>query len=386
MKRVTLFPLFLVVLFLSLFLASCAVPAENTQPPDENLPAVENQPPAATEAVNAPSAYTATDALGRTLTFETPPQRIVLTGKGLFMVADALYVFPEMGERLAATGDTGQGRSANFIPLLDPNYDAKNVLEGDAGPEQIAATQPDLVILKSYLARSLGEPLESLGIPVFYVDLETPEQYARDLAALGELLQNPERAAEVLDYFEKRLDLVTDGLAGVAEDEKPRVLMLYYSDRDGEIAFNVPPLSWIQSTIVTTAGGAPVWAEANPVDGWMKVSLEQVAAWDADVILMISYFKHVDELTAELKADPQWQALRAVQEDTLYGFPGEVYSWDQPDPRWILGQLWLAKTLYPERFADLDLQAEIFAFYRTLYNLSPETVTEQILPLLKGDL
>ena len=165
-----------------------------------------------------------------------------------------------------------------------------------------------------------------------------------------------------------------------------RVLLLYYSDRDGEIAFNVPPLSWMQTTQVEQAGGVPVWADANPGGGWTKVGLEQVAAWDADVILLVSYFRSVDEVTAELKADPQWQALRAVQAGKLYGFPGDYYSWDQPDTRWILGQMWLAKTLHPDLFSDLDLQAELLEFYSTLYALDGASVEQEILPRLKGDL
>lgn len=109
------------------------------------------------------------------------------------------------------------------------------------------------------------------------------------------------------------------------------MLLLYYSDKDGEVAFNVPPMPWIQTIMVEDAGGTPVWAEANPGGGWAKVSLEQVAAWDADVVLLVSYFRSPEEVVAELQANPQWQQLSAVQNDRLYAFPGDFYSWDQPD-------------------------------------------------------
>jgi iron complex transport system substrate-binding protein len=326
------------------------------------------------------------DALGRTLTFESVPQRIVLAGRALFMIADALYAFPQAAERVVVTGDTGQGGDNNFIALLDPAYPVKAVLAGDASAEQIAAADPDVVVLKSYLAETLGAPLEVLGIPVVYIDLETPEQYARDLEILGQLFQQPERAGELLEYYQTKLFNTTQALASLDETTKPRVLLLYYSDRDGEIAFNVPPMNWMQTTQVEQAGGVPVWADANPGGGWTKVGFEQVAAWDPDAILLVSYFRNVDEVTAELKADPQWQALRAVQDGKLYGFPGDFYSWDQPDTRWILGQMWLAKTLHPDLFADLDLPSELGEFYRTLYALDETTLEQEILPRLKGDL
>jgi iron complex transport system substrate-binding protein len=32
-----------------------------------------------------------------------------------------------------------------------------------------------------------------------------------------------------------------------------------------------------------------------------------------------------------------------------------------------LGELWMAKTLYPERFADIDMQAQADAYYKEFY-------------------
>ncbi len=37
-----------------------------------------------------PGGYSVTDALNRTVRFQHPPRRIVLTGRALFMIADAL--------------------------------------------------------------------------------------------------------------------------------------------------------------------------------------------------------------------------------------------------------------------------------------------------------
>lgn len=63
---------------------------------------------------------------------------------------------------------------------------------------------------------------------------------------------------------------------------KPRVLILDYSDKDGNVAFNAPRMSWIQTQMVEMAGGDPIWADTNPSKGWTQVMLEQIAAWDAD--------------------------------------------------------------------------------------------------------
>lgn len=359
--------LFMVCLVL---LAACSGPAASQ---------MSSPPPA--EPANA--SITVTDALGREVTLPGPPQRIVLVGKALILIADAVYTFPEAPARIVALGTASQGTD-NFISLIDPAYADKAIIEQDAGAEQIAALQPDLVILKSYLADTTGAPIEALGIPVIYVDFETPEQYTRDLAILGTVFQNDTRAQEVSAYYQSRVDQIQTVLEGVSG--RPRVLMLYYSDRDGNVAFNVPPLSWMQTRLVEMAGGVPVWADANPGNGWTQVSLEQVAAWDADQIFIISYTADSSDVVVGLKADPNWQSLRAVQEGSLHAFPGDLYSWDQPDTRWILGLTWLAGRLHPECFPNLDIVGEAQQFYQTLYGLDQAFFDQYIRPTFKGDL
>lgn len=337
------------------------------------------------EPVAAPtSQMTVTDAMGRATQFAQPPQQIAVAGKGIFMVADALYMFPEAKTRVTTLPRGGQSTN-DFLSLVDPGYNQKTFFEGDVGPEQIVAAKPEAVVLKSMVAEKLGKPLEQLNVPVVYVDLETPEQYFKDIVTLGQLFNNDAQAKVISNFYQSRLDRISQALQGLTEDQKPRVLMLQYSDKGGEVAFNVPPTQWIQTTMVSLAGGQPIWGEASLGGGWTVVSLEQIAAWNPDEIFIINYNSNVEDTVAGLKQNPQWQALKAVQSDKLYAFPKDYYSWDQPDTRWILGLSWLAKTIHPDHFTDLDMTQEINGFYQQLYGLDEATVKDKILPLLTGD-
>ncbi len=341
-------------------------------------------PTAAPAATPTPAGFTVTDALGRKVTFAKPPQRIALAGRAVTLVTDAVYLFPAAPARVVALAKNTQGK--DFVPVIDPNHESKLKLETQVGPEQVAAAKPDVVLLKSYMADTLGKPLESLVIPVVYVDLETPEQYQRDLATLGQVLGDPARAKQVSAFYQERVERVTKALAGLSDDKKPRVLLLYYNDKDGQIAFNVPPMEWVQTWMAQTAGGRPVWQDANLGQGWTKVILEQVAAWDADQIYIIAYTGNVEDVVKRLKADPQWQALRAVKQNKLYAFPADYYSWDQSDTRWILGLTWLAGKIHPDRFANLNIQQEVRTFYKEMYNLDDAAFQKHIQPNLVGDL
>lgn len=387
---------FSAIVVLSMILAACAptaTAAPTTAPiVSTEAPTQAAQPEAsaaaaepATQALTPAGGYSVTDALGRALTFNEIPSRIVITGKALFMLADAVFMFPEASQRVIAMGSPSQS-DKNFLQDFDPSYSSKTILASDAGAEQIAALKPDLVILKSYLADSIGKPIEALGIPVLYLDFETPEQYSRDVSTLGQLFQNPGRAKEINAYYEAQMAKITAPLKDLPADQKPKVLLLYYNNKENAVSFNVAPKSYIQYTMTETAGGQVVWEDASTGKGWTTVTIEQIASWNPDQIYLISYVQNVAEVVKMLKTDPQWQGLKAVKENQLYGFAGDYFSWDEADPRWILGQTWLASMIHPDLFKDLNITKEAAGFYQTLYNVDEETFNSKILPKFTGDI
>jgi iron complex transport system substrate-binding protein len=342
-----------------------------------NTSTEETQPPQSDE-------ITVVDALGRTVDFARPPQRIVIAGKAALIVADAVYLFPEAQERVVALVRAKQN-VGDFLVFVDPTFDSKMLLDVEAGPEQIAPTNPDVVVLKSYMFEQLGQPLEQIGIQVVCVDLETPEQYFSDLTTLGQLFGDETRAEEIRSFYQSRLERVSQGLQELDQDQKPRVLVLQHSAQGGEVAFKVPAASWIQTTAVELAGGIPVWKEDVQGGGWIVVNFEQIAAWNPDMIFVIDYQSDSAQVVEELKSDPQWHMLQAVQDGQIYGFAADVFSWDQPDPRWILGLTWLAQKTHPDSFSDLDMMQEIHQFFEQLYGMEQAAITDHILPNLQGD-
>lgn len=328
---------------------------------------------------------TITDSTGHSVTLESLPERVVLAGKATIMVQDAVYLFDEAHERLVGIENRNQSLYS-FIPLIDPALDDKSILEKNAGAEQIAALQPELVLLKNYMTEQLGTPLEALGIPVLYLDLETPEAFYKDIATLGKAFGNEKRADEIVDFFQSRVEDVTQASSDLTAEDKPTVLILEYSNDGGEVAFSVPPVTWLQTDMVEMTGGTPVWVDEAHGGGWMIVTIEQIAAWDPDKIFIIDYAGDASSVVEGLKTDSLWMNLSAVQNDELYAFAFDIYSWDQPDTRWILGLEWMATKMHPELFSDIDIMAEVENFYSQLYGMDSESIQSNILPLLTGDI
>jgi iron complex transport system substrate-binding protein len=345
------------------------------------------RPPADAPPVPSSASLSVVDAAGRSVSFDRPPRRIAIAGRAAFMIENAVYLFPEArdagidffgGQALQRVG------ADDFLSLVAPSRQAARPFDAQAGVEQIAATRPDAVLLKSS-ARRTGDALARIGIPVVFLDLETPAQYERDLAILGQLLAAPAQAAERIAYYRRIADFVAQRTASLPAAAKPRALLLQYDDRSGTLAFSVPPTDWIQTELVQRAGAVPVWTHADRRGAWTLVNLEQIAAWDPDVVFVVQYRTDASHAVDAIRADPRWQSLRAARDNRILPFPGDFCSWDQPDPRWSLGLLWLASRLHPDLFADLDFQAEIFRFY-ALYGLDADAVRNHVFPLLPKEL
>jgi iron complex transport system substrate-binding protein len=221
---------------------------------------------------------------------------------------------------------------------------------------------------------------------VVYLDLETPEAFYQDIFVLGQVFGKPDRADEITGFYQERVSRVEELVSEIEQDQKPRVLILQYSDSGGEVAFKVPPVSWLQTRMVEISGGSPVWKDLEISGGWTVISLEQIAAWDPDQIYLIDYAGNASVIKTDLRDNPIWGNLRAVKDDQLYAFGYDFYSWDQPDTRWILGLQWLATKIHPDLTGEIDIMEEVIAFYTTLYNLDAEVIDLEILPNLTGDL
>jgi iron complex transport system substrate-binding protein len=323
--------------------------------------------------VFASGPYAVTDALGRSLSFWRIPERIVIAGGASPALVDTVCLFPGVSQRVVGVGQTDQG-GGDFLPLIDRGAGAKTRFPDSASPEQLAMVRPDLVILKSSVKEQLGDALERFGIRVLYLDLESPEKFFADVQTLGRLFQQPERAHFIVDWYRARVEAVARATAAT---EKTPVLVVRHCAEDGTNAFSVPPANSIQTVMTETSGGRPVWKDAGPGDGWKKVGLGQLTAWNPRCIFVISCGRPSGPSAGDIRDS-------GALAGTSAGFPSDFYSWDQADPRWILGLEWMAVTLHPDLFPDLDLRAEIREFFTRLYGVDEAALGGEIFPRLEG--
>ncbi|GAB1455163.1 hypothetical protein MASR2M48_04700 [Spirochaetota bacterium] len=306
------------------------------------------------------------------------PARIVMGGKAVTMVADAVYAFPSARDKIVAVGGTDQGLGV-FLETVVPGFSTLPSFDRQAGAEVYASFKPDLIILKSSLKKSLGVSLETLGLKTSYVSLETPEDYYAELAMLGTLFSDDSRAGSLIGYY-KGVVAKARQAAGKTAVVAPRVL-LAQATADG---FTVPPDSWMQTLLVELAGGVPVWKGSNPGSGWATVGAEQINAWNPDIFVIVSYKSSASDIAAKTAVDPRYAGLKAARNGRIVGFAQDFLSWDQPDTRWGLGLLWLTDVIKPGSMPGFSAEAEARNFYRLFYGINDASFDSVVKPRMSG--
>ena len=373
----------LLCLLVAMGLGGCGKATPTPVPP---APTRTPLPPPAATPVPTPAEIRLTDAAGQAVVLKGVPQRLAVVGRGPYMGLHLLYMFPTAWERLVGLEKTG-ATADDFLPYVDPNWGQKAVLNANPNAEGIAALKPDLVIMKGTVPDALSTALAQVNIPTLFIDLETPDAFYKDVANLGKALGEEARAQEIIAYYRDSIAFIQQRIGGLSDAEKPRVLLLEYTDRGGSLAVKVPAKGWMQTIQVQTAGGNPVWFD-TPLDsdGWTVTNLEQIALWNPDkIFLVVTYTLNPYEVVDTLKTDPMWSQLKAVKNNELYGFPQDWYGWDSPEPRWILGIKWLATRLYPDKFADVDMNAELYKFFGDFFSMEKAAIDKFILPKVRMD-
>lgn len=233
----------------------------------------------------------------------------------------------------------------------------------DMNLEEIIAAKPDVVFGSNEDYRAM---FNNAGIPYINCMFSTYDDLKKSVRLTGEVLGGDavKKAEDYVAYLEERTAWVGEKTASVAEDKKVSVAhgsSVYELNFDGG---NTIIDEWIK-----LSGG--VNAAAKEVEGNLKnISLEQVMAWNPDVLITGGPQSEVDKIMT----DPAWAELSAVKNKKVYTNPKGAFAWDRYGVDAALQPQWCAQILYPELFADFSIKDEVKKFYSTFlgYKLSDE--------------
>lgn len=301
-----------------------------------------------------------TDQAGNPLEIEQPVRRVITA----YGPSTAIVYSINAGERLVAASYLGardpQGAAAmeridqRFSNLVGDDFFSQS----EFNLEHAATLEPDLVIGG---ARSAwADPVSQLGIQVFLMEAETPDQLKEAMLLIGQLFgpHSYVQAQAWVAYYDWVIENILVDTGNITQEERVRVLFT------GTEPLRVASGEMYQSDIIEAAGGISVSEDLGGY--WNDINLEQVAIWDPDVIIVPPYG---GASVAAITDSPEWQIFPAVQAGKVYRMPKLVVPWDTPAPDSILGIIWMAGRLNPG-LISLDCSQEAAYFYNTFYNFA----------------
>lgn len=332
-----------------------------------------------TEAVDPMADRTITDDAGREVTIPGVGalQKIYYTG-----APGQIFCFTLAPELAAGTTMEFSDAELAYLPEGTGDLPYLGTLSGgkELNPEAIMAEGVQVIF-----SVTTGKPGDSdassaddlqnqTGIPVVVLDgtLDaTPTTYR----TLGVLLGKEDQAEKLASYCETALDNVNAAVATVPEDQR---VHLYYAE--GSEGLQTEPKGSTHSLAFDRAGADNVAqdVEAQKGKGMSPVSLEQVLAWNPQVIIAWDDVVRggADEL---IRTDANWSTIDAVKDGKVYTMPNVPFSWCDrpPSVNRILGIQWIANTLYPEAY-DVDMVEVTKEFYSLFYhaNVTDEQARE----------
>lgn len=321
-----------------------------------------------------------TDLKGRTVTLPANIERVVVT----FNLEEYLAVTGEAGvDKLVGWShkywkgrrDDAYNAYTKALPTLESIPDVG--YNGDISIEAIISLQPDVVLASATGANyNALEPafdlLHQAGIEVVFFNFhkQTIETHQQSIQLIGKIMGQEERAAELARLYEEQMNLVYDRLKDLADEDRPSVYMEF--SRGPSVIGN----SWSEQmwgAQIRECGGVNIAAgqEGASVD----VPAEQVLAANPDFIIMSGCLQSDDtdnvvmgygadrELAREhleaYKSRDGWSSLNAVKNNNM----GAIYHDLSRHIFDFAGAQFLAKTLHPDLFADIDPEANLAKFF-----------------------
>ncbi len=323
----------------------------------------------------------ATDSFNDEVQVVHPLNSIAIVGKAAMMPADALYLFPTAKEMKVTMSKTDQGLG-DFFSLIVPKAHATERLGQQVGAEEILRINPELILTKSRNKKDIAPLVAQFNIPLFALDLESMESWKSEIIELGKLLQEEQRAEYVVREISRREEEVVQKVKG---EKRPSVLVLQGSNTNNITSFSIAPKNWMQSELVVKAGGKVVTLD-EPSGGWSTISFEQIASWNPDYIIIVSYKTKGDSFLHQIYSSSEYKELKAVKEKQVFLAPSDYVNYFQPNSRWILALQWLARTIHPTLFHDSTMSDEVYSFYKEMYGIRDEAVLERLIDLYKASL
>ncbi|CUM84798.1 corrinoid ABC transporter substrate-binding protein [Blautia hydrogenotrophica] len=318
---------------------------------------------------------TITDHADREVEVPAEINRIVVAD--IYPMASVLTVFLGSAKKLVGIDPVCMSAAESgllgelFPEILDADTSFMN--GADLNVESLLALEPDVVFCSAGNSELIST-LENAQIPAVGIspskwDYDILETYDQWTALLSQMFpENSNKSEEISAYSKEVYEQVQEMVKDIPQEEKKKVLFLFQYDDQQMVTSG----KHFFGQFWCDAVGALNAAEEIEVDNSNAViNMEQVYQWNPDVIIITNFTPtQPEDLYHNAVGGDDWSTVKAVQDKQVYKMPLGTYRSYTPSADTPVTLYWMAKTVYPDLFPDLDITKEVKDYYQDLYQVS----------------
>lgn len=315
-----------------------------------------------------------TDHAGRQVEVPAQINRVVVTD--ILPMASVLTVFLGSADKIVGIHPSSMSAAeSGLLGELFPEIleaDTSFMAGGDLNVEQLLNLDPDVVLVNASSTELISAienaGLTAVGISPSKWDYDILETYDQWIALLSQMFPESSKSEEISAYSKEVYGLVQERVKDIPEEEKKSILFLYNYD-DNQIITSGK--HFFGQYWADAIGGRNAAEEVEAENSNAVISMEQVYQWDPDIVLITNFTTaQPDDLYNNTIGGNDWSSVKAVTDGQVYKMPLGTYRSYTPSADTPVTFLWMAKTVYPELFEDIDITAEVRDYYQELYGVT----------------
>lgn len=317
---------------------------------------------------------TITDQAGNKVTVPKKVKRIAVVGS-IWPLPSVLAVYFNSADKIVTMPEPSMTAAKNsLLSELYPDILKAKTSFNDGTTvnlEELKKVKPDIVFYgaeNTKMQQQLTNAgFTAVGVSVSKWNCDTIKTQNHWIELLSKIFPKNDKAKVLKDYSQKIATMVNQRTKSIKAADRQRIFFLR---------------QYSSTSIITggTVSFAQYWADAinakNVVtipnsSNVTQVTMEQIYQWNPQHILVTNFNSATpDDLYNNTIGNYDWGKVAAVQDKKVTKMPMGMYRSYTPGVDTPITLLWLAKTVYPDKFQDINMVKETKAYYKKVFKIN----------------
>jgi iron complex transport system substrate-binding protein len=270
------------------------------------------------------------DGLGRNITIEKIPQRIVSLSPSNTEILFALG----LGDKVVGVTEYCNYPQAAATKPKIGGFSTVDI-------EKVVSLEPDLVLAANIHSKTVIPALEKLGLIVVALTPNSLPEVLDSITLIGKITGQNKQASKLVSDLRPRIEAITDKTQTLSPNQRPRVFYITWHD-----PLMTAGKGTLADDVISSAGGQNI---ASDISGDKTIDLETVIYRDPQVIVASLGMGTGEDLPWQyVQNEPRLKNTQALLNDRIYKIDGDLIH--RPGPRIVEALEQMAHFIHPELF------------------------------------